>query len=247
MTACGPERPPPEAVARLSETTWGLARRRRSNTCWSTQAPIARATSELTLRSSRSTRSPTERPLLPPDRRRAMASVVNSVANTVNSRNLPLMELSRRARSARSPILFQLVTAATLTDLALANRQHQRLEHLARRAVLHEGRNARVLGVRAREQRQGASLIDLRTFAEADRADPFTHHEIVLEPPAAVLAGGHVARELVLVGGQIHRRVFLLGRIDEHRGKLGGEGIGRDPPERERDPRACWPGIGAHH
>ncbi len=44
-----------------------------------------------------------------------MASVENSVANTVNSRNLPLMELSRRARSAGSAILCQLVTAATLT------------------------------------------------------------------------------------------------------------------------------------
>src|SRR5439155_25847536 len=55
--------------------------------------------------------------------RRAMASVVNSVANTVNSRNMPPMELSRRARSARSPILRQLVTAATLSRESPAARQ----------------------------------------------------------------------------------------------------------------------------
>src|SRR6266581_834205 len=93
-------------------------------------------------------------------------------------------------------------------------------------------------GILAWEQRQGALLLDLQAFAEAYRTDPLAHHEIVLEPLAAVLAGSHIARELVLVGGQIKRGALPLGRIDEHRGELGVDGLGCHRADRERDSRA---------
>src|SRR6266850_1630766 len=131
--------------------------------------------------------------------------------------------------------------------LALANRQHQRLEHVARRAVLHERGHPEVLRVGAAQERQGALLLEFQAFAETDRADPFAHHEIVLEALAAVLAGGDLARELVLVGGQVYRGIFFLARIDQHRGELGVDGPPGHRADGARDPRARGTGIDARH
>jgi len=47
----------------------------------------------------------------------------------------------------------------------------------------------------------------------------------VLEPLAAVLAGAHVARELVLVGSQIHGGVLPLGGIEKLRGELAAANV----------------------
>src|SRR5258706_2394002 len=131
--------------------------------------------------------------------------------------------------------------------LALANRQHQRLEHVVRRAVLHERGHPEVLRVGAAQERQGALLLEFQAAAEVDRADPFAHYEIVLEALAAVLAGGDLARELVLVGGQVYRGILFLARIDQHRGELGVDGLRRHRADGERDPRARRTGIDAHH
>src|SRR6266581_9649966 len=79
----------------------------------------------------------------------------------------------------------------------LAGREHQGLQHLAARAVLHEGGDPGVPQVRARQQRQRTPVGELQSAIESDRAQPLAHDEIVLEPLAAVLPGGHVACELV--------------------------------------------------
>src|SRR5258708_18843028 len=107
--------------------------------------------------------------------------------------------------------------ATSKATSAWADGQHQRLEHIARGPVLHECGHARAHRFGAGRKRQRALLLELRALAEADRADPLAHHEIVLEPPAAVLAGAHLAREPVLVGGQIHGGVLPPGRIEKLR------------------------------
>src|SRR5712692_7405171 len=101
---------------------------------------------------------------------------------------------------------------------ALADGQHQRLEHIARGPVLHEGRDARM-------RRFGAGR----------------------ERERAVLAGAHFACELVFVGGEIHGGVLLLGGIEKLRDQLGVEGFRLDRADRERDPGAGRAGIDARH
>src|SRR6266704_542716 len=118
-------------------------------------------------------------------------------------------EMSMEPRRADSCAAY----ATSKAKSARADGQHQRLEHIARGPVLHEGRDARVLRFGPGRERQRALLLEPGALAEADRADPLAHHEIMLEPPAAVLAGAHLAREPVLVSGQIHGGVLLPARI----------------------------------
>src|SRR5712691_11494284 len=152
-------------------------------------------------------------------------------------------EMSMEPRRADSCAAY----ATSKAKSARADGQHQRLEHIARGPVLHEGRDARVLRFGPGRERQRALLLEPGALAEADRADPLAHHEIVLEPPAAVLAGAHLAREPVLVGGQIHGGVLLPGGIEKLRDELGVDRFRLDREDRERDPRAGRAGIDARH
>src|SRR5499427_10863538 len=92
-----------------------------------------------------------------------------------------------------------------------ARGKHQRLQHLESRTVLDERGDAEVFPVGAGQDRKRAALLELPGVAERERTDPLTHHEVVLEALALVLAGLHVAREAVLVRREVDGGVLAAG------------------------------------
>src|SRR5947208_1397175 len=95
-------------------------------------------------------------------------------------------------------------------DSARTGGQHQGLEDLGGAPVLDKGHHTGVCGYGFWEERQVAPGRQPRPRSEVQGTLPLEHHVVVGQSAAGVLAAGHGARELVLIGGEVKGRLALM-------------------------------------